>query len=109
MRRVAFHFTRLKVEYEYSLFNNDFEIAAIYNKENRKNKLKIDINNIKIIEPIHSEKLTRYQPVKNYNYTSYQRDANIYVLILNQNKSIYSVLIEPDPTTLNYIKKRIIP
>lgn len=55
-----FAFPRFNVEYEYSYVNGDIDIAAIYNKENRKHLASIEAADIECVAPLGSSELSSY-------------------------------------------------
>ena len=100
-----FAFPLLKVEYEYSLLNHDMEIDAIYNKEKRKAKMSLDIQNAEIIAPKGSHRLDSYHPEATCNFTSGNRDAKVFSIMLPVNQKMTCVDIEPDEKMIEHMKQ----
>lgn len=99
-----FIFPRFNVEYEYNLLNHDLDIAAVYNKSNRKDKMSIDIQHAEIIAPKNSHRLDSYHTNKTYDFSSGDANANTYAIIINLNQTLSTVLIDPDAEMLEHMK-----
>lgn len=100
----AYILPRTKQEYEYSLSNHYLDIALIYNKENRKDLFSIDLLKTELIAPAASQKLSGFQPAKEYHFTSGAPSDNVYAILFLQNNLLYKILIEPDARMLSNIK-----
>ena len=87
-----FIFPRFNVEYEYDLLNHELDIAAIYSKANRKDKLSIDIQHAEIIAPKNSHRLDSYA------------NTNTYAIIITLNQTLCTVLFDPDDEMLRHMK-----
>ena len=100
----TFIFTKLNVEYEYTLLNHDIDIDAIYSKAKRKKQLSFDFQKAEIIAPKKSHRIRSYQPEKTYDFTSGLPDANIYAIMTNIEAKRVCILIEPDQGMLDFMK-----
>lgn len=99
-----FIFPRFNVEYEYNLLNHDLDIAAVYNKSSRKEKMSIDIQHAEIVAPKNSHRLDSYHTNKTYDFSSGDTNANTYAIIINLNQTLSTVLIDPDAEMLEHMK-----
>lgn len=99
-----FIFPRFNVEYEYNLLNHDLDIAAVYNKSSRKDKLSIDIQHAEIIAPKNSHRLDSYHTSKTYDFSSGDGNAKTYAIIITLNQTLSTVLIDPDAEMLEHMK-----
>lgn len=99
-----FIFPRFNLEYEYNLLNHDLDIAAVYNKSSRKDKMSIDIQHAEIIAPKNSHRLDSYHTNKTYDFSSGDANANTYAIIINLNQTLSTVLIDPDAEMLEHMK-----
>ena len=99
-----FIFPRFNVEYEYDLLNHELDIAAIYSKANRKDKLSIDIQHAEIIAPKNSHRLDSYHTTKRYDFSSGNANANTYAIIITLNQTLCTVLFDPDDEMLRHMK-----
>ena len=99
-----FIFPRFNLEYEYNLLNHDLDIAAVYNKSSRKDKMSIDIQHAEIIAPKNSHRLDSYHTNKTYDFSSGDANANTYAIIINLNQTLSTVLVDPDTEMLEHMK-----
>ncbi len=104
MLAYRFLFPKLKVEYEYSLFNHDFDIAAIYNKASRKAKLSFNIKNTKMMAPKNSPRLANFKSYKVRDFTSGIDSKYVYAIIISDTELAQCIYIEPDDVMLDHIK-----
>lgn len=98
---------RLNKEYEYSLSNFYFDVAAIYNKENRKDLIEIDIREAEVFAPTGSSYLNGYRPAKTLDFTSGNKSAKTYAFMISINNTLHNIIIEPDETLLQLLKNRM--
>lgn len=96
-------FPKLSVEYEYALANQELEIAAIYSKSSRKELFNFDMREETVmIVPKGSPKLYNHQGKKVYDFTSGEKDAKVYVIVLKSPQAC--LCIEPDEKMLGLMK-----
>lgn len=95
---------RTRKEYEYSLSNHYLDIALIYNKENRKELVSLDLLNAELIAPTDSPRLAGYPSAKILNCTSNRKNGNCYSIIIRLNNVLHNLLIEPDDKLLSSLK-----
>ena len=96
---------KFKMDYEYSLTNSYLQIAAIYNKESRKDQFELDLRDAEIVAPAESPRL---QPIRNnarvLSFTSADKTLQEFSIILKQNNTTYNVIIQPDDKLKKLIK-----
>lgn len=92
------------IEYEYSILNHDMQVDVIYNKAKRSQKLVFNLREVEIAAPKGSGRLAYYQPAKVYDFSSGQADARVYSFIISIDKTLCSILMEPDDTMLAHMK-----
>lgn len=98
-------FPRLSVEFEYALLNHEMQIDIIYNRAKRKSRLNIDIQNAEIIAPKKSPRLNSYRPEKIYDFSSGNRSAQIYSIMIPVDKKNVCIYIEPDAKMLDHMQQ----
>ena len=99
-----FVYTKISVEYEYSLLNADLTIDAIYNKTKRKNLLNIDIKTLETAFPASSPKMNGKRNVKKIDCSTGDLNTS-YSLFLPQNGENILLLITPDDKLLDMLKR----
>lgn len=92
------------IEYEYSILNQDVEVDVIYNKAKRSQKLTFNLREVVIAAPKNSGRLAYYKPEKVYDFSSHEADAHVYSFIISIDKTLCSILLEPDETMLAHMK-----
>ena len=97
-------FPHSSMEYEYALSNYDMDIDAIYNRSKRESIMSFDIRKAEMIAPKGSSKLAYFQPKKTLDFTSGNADARVYSIMINLDKVLYNILIEPDDQMLDNIR-----
>lgn len=97
-------FPHSSMEYEYTLSNYDMDIDAIYNRSKRESIMSFDIRKAEMIAPKGSSKLAYFKPSKTMDFTSGNADARVYSIMINLDKVLYNILIEPDDQMLDNIR-----
>ena len=97
-------FPHSSMEYEYTLSNYDMDIDAIYNRSKRESIMSFDIRKAEMIAPKGSSKLAYFKPSKTMDFTSGNADARVYSIMINLDKVLYNILIEPDDHMLDNIR-----
>ena len=100
----TFIFTKMNVEYEYTVLNHDMDVDAIYNRTKRKRQLSFDLQKAEIIAPKTSPRLNSYRPEKVYDFSSREDDNKAYTIIMSMDAKLVSIIIEPDEGLLNHIR-----
>lgn len=78
------------VEYEYSYFDRELDIDAIYAKSRRKKVTSINLEQVEIAAPEKSFKLDNFRnkDCKISDYSSGESDGNFFIMYLNNNKKV---------------------
>ena len=83
-----FIFPRFKKEYEYSYVNGDIDIAVIYSKQSRKDKLNIPFESIECVAPVGSHHLDSYGTTfERVDYTTGTSDEKSYAVVTGGEKN----------------------
>jgi Ca2+/Na+ antiporter len=100
----AFIFTRLNVEYEYTLLNHDMDVDAIYSKQKRKRLLSFDFQKAEIIAPKNSPRLNAINIEKTYDFSSNDPENRAFAIIIPIQQKRTCVIIEPDQGMINHMR-----
>ena len=93
-----------RMEYVYTLTNDNVDIAAIYNASRRKEKMHFGLEQVTMIVPKGSDRISHETFKKIRNYTSgFGREQEI-ALVLEVNGSKELIIMEPDEKSLQHIK-----
>lgn len=92
------------LEYEYTLTNGSIEIAAIYNASKRKELMHFEMEQVKMVVPEGSERISNEVFVKTRNYTSKKKDRQAVALVVEINGKNELVLLEPNEKSMEHIK-----
>ena len=95
---------RIRREYEYYLLNYILEITLIMNKETRSNIMEFDIRKAEIVAPVGSSELKNFRPTKKLDFTSGNKNANIYSILIHLDQDLHNILIEPDERMIEQMK-----
>jgi len=92
------------MEYEYIFTNGNIEIAAIYNASKRKELMHFEMEQVAMVVPEKSERISHESFVKIRDFTSRNKDRHgiAFVVEINGNKEL--VIIEPNEKSLEHIK-----
>ena len=92
------------MEYEYTFTNDHVDIAAIYNASRRKEKMHFDMEQVTMIVPKGSNRISHETFKKTRNFTSgYGREQEI-ALVVDVNGNKHLIIMEPDERSLEHIK-----
>lgn len=93
-----------RMEYEYTLTNGNVDIAVIYNASRRREKMHFDLEQVTMIVPKGSNRISHETFKKTRNYTSgFGREQEIALVVeVNGNKEL--IIMEPDEKSLEHIK-----
>lgn len=100
-----FLFTR-NYEFEYSYFDGEVRFAKIINKSSRKNLKAYSMDEVYTIAPSGDRSVYRYEneeKLKVKDYTSKNKDAKIYVMIVKGKEGLEMIKFEPDDKYLDAI------
>lgn len=93
-----------KVEYEYTFTDSSVEIAAVLNARKRKELFSFDMDQVSMVVPKGSSRITNEKFSKIRNYTSKKKDAKIICMVLEVEKGKQVVMLEPNEKALAHIK-----
>ena len=100
----TFIFTKLNVEYEYTVLNHDIDVDAIYSRAKRKRQLSFDFQKAEIIAPASSPRVASRKPEKTYDFSSGEKNQKTYAIYMNIDQKNVCILIDGDPGLLNHIR-----
>ena len=79
------------VEYEFCYFDDEIDVAAIYNRARRKKKLSFRMENIDyMVKKVEPQQVTRY-------FANTANMGNIYTLVANLDGKRTAIVMESDP------------
>lgn len=96
----VFLFRRMNVEYEYLYVNGELDIDIILNKAKRKRKFSAAINDMELLAPEGVPELGQYQNGKVKDFSSGNKQARRYVLIVTNKGEMTKVIFEPNDTII---------
>lgn len=96
----VFLFRRMNVEYEYLYVNGELDIDIILNKAKRKRKFSAAINEIELLAPEGAPELGQYQNGKVKDFSSGNKQARRYVLVVTNKGEMTKLIFEPDDTII---------
>ena len=96
----VFMFRRLNVEYEYLFLNGDLDIDKIMNKAKRKKVFSVNVGDLELMAPFDAVELRQYQNARTYDYSSGNKQAKRYVLVVSGSGELKKVIIEPNGTII---------
>lgn len=94
-------------EYEYLLVSDELDIAVVKNKSKRKKINSYTLNELQCMAPVHSHRLDRYHSnpqVKVFDYSSGNKEHEIYSMIFASHGMLQEVKVEPNRTMLDEVK-----
>ena len=96
-----------KVEIEYVFVDGQLDFDVIYGGQKRKQKLRIDFEQVEIIAPKNSHVLDSYNELRVMNFSSMRKDADVYAIIAKSEKSgLVKILFEPDEKMKSLMKMK---
>lgn len=96
---VFYAFSYFKIEYEYVLTNNIFDIDIIYNKSKRKKKFNCLLNNIEFMCHVNDDKFENIEQV--LDFSSQVINDNTYCFLINISGKKTKIIIEPNENLLD--------
>lgn len=99
-----FFIPRLNVEYEYLYVNGDLDIDIIWNKQRRKNKYSMNINDLEVLAKAEASEVRNVQVDKTYDFSSRKTSTEKYVMIVSGNGEKVKVIFEPNQNILEGMK-----
>ena len=94
------------MEYEYSYFDGDFRFAKIINKQKRKELTGYVADNVTLIAPKGDRSLHQYESnpqTKRRDLSSGNKNAKIYVMVVNAEAGYQLTYFEPDEAYLDAV------
>lgn len=101
-------FPRLNVQYEYIYVDGQIDFDKIMGSTKRKHMLRLDFTQIDTMAVSRSKSLDQYNNIalKTKDFTSGNKDADVYVIIASKGNDKLRVLIEPGEDLLKCIKNK---
>ena len=103
-----FVFPKTDIEYEYLYVNGELDVDVIMAKSKRKKAKTLEMNHVDIMAPIRSHRLDYYNhngKLKVLDYSSGNSERNRYAMIVKLDQQTCKVILEPDETMLQMMKK----
>lgn len=92
------------MEYEYILTNGSVEVAAIYNASNRKELASFELENVTMVVPRDSNRISTEKFSKKRDYTSRMGEGKVISLVVDNDGKKELILLEPNEKTMAHIK-----
>lgn len=92
------------LEYEYTLTNGSVEIAAIYNANRRKELMSFELEQVTMIVPKDSPRISTENFAKKRDYSSRTGKGQVISLVIESDGRKELVSMEPDERLLAHIK-----
>lgn len=94
----VFMFRRLNVEYEYLFLNGELDIDKIMNKSKRKKVFSASVADMELFAPADAVELRQYQNARTFDFSSGDRQAKRYTMVISGKGELKKVIIEPNDT-----------
>ena len=106
----SYHFKipSTRLEFEYSLLNNEMNVDMIINKAKRKSIKSFDIKTVKLLTFRDSPNLKEFVGTKQYNYSSNDLSVKSYVLVVSSNNVNEAYIMDLDEHMLSMIQNYIL-
>lgn len=99
------------IEYDYCFANDEIEIAKIMNQKRRRTAITFDMNNIRLIAPEDSIRLSNEREknpqMRFTDYTSEEPTDKVYGFVLDLRGINTIILLEPTETMMEHLKQLI--
>ncbi len=100
-----FVFKRLDLEYEYTYFDGNLDIAKIMSKQSRKELFTTDIKEkMEMLAPTGNQEVERYRVEKVLDYSSRNKERKTYTMVTTHKEQKVKVIFEPNEKMLNSIR-----
>ncbi len=99
---------RTDIEYEYLYVNGELDVDMVMAKKKRKKANTFDLNQADLVAPLNSRRMEYYNGnsrLKVLDYSSGNPNAKRYAMITSANQQNCKVILEPDETMINMMKK----
>ena len=100
----TFIFTRLNVEFEYTVLNHDIDVDAIYSRAKRKRQLSFDIQKAELVCPNKSPRAASRKPEKIYDFSGGQDSKDTYAVYMNLNTKNICILMDFDQGMIDHVR-----
>ena len=100
----VFLFRSMDVEFEYLFVNGALDIDKIMAKSRRKKVFTMELNEMEVLAQGGSAELRPYQGLKTVDFSSGNRDAKQYEMVIVQKGEKKRVVFEPNSTILEGMK-----
>lgn len=103
-------YSKLNIEFEYTVINGNLDVDKIMSKKSRKRVLSIDIKDVGLMANINDEENNYLynnppQDVKLLDFTARDSDTDVYFIDCNVNSSRTIVLFQPNETIVESLWK----
>lgn len=98
-----FYKRHMDVEYEYCLVNTQLDIDKVIANSSRKSLISVDLKNIEVLAPLNSKYLSRLDNLKSYDFTSGDKNARIFVLVVRTDKETVKINFNPNNKLMDAI------
>lgn len=99
---------RFNMDYEYIFCDGQIDFDAIVGGNKRKNKLRIDFENLEIMAPEKSHRLDSYrnEQIKTKDFSSREANAVRYMLVVRVKDERVKVIFEPDEKMIDCARQK---
>lgn len=99
------------IEYDYCFYNEEVEIAKIMNRKRRRTAIQFEMNNIRLIAPEGSIRLSnereRYPQMRYTDYTSAEPTNRVYGFVLDLKGVSTTIMLEPTDTMMDHLRQLV--
>ena len=104
-------FRERNIEYDYCFANDEIEIAKIINRKRRRTAIQFDMNNIRLIAPEDSIRLSNEKEknpqIRFTDYTSEEPTNKVYGFVLDLRGISTLILMEPTDAMMEHLRQLI--
>ena len=104
-----FFLPQFNVEWEYIFCDGQIDFDRISGGEKRKTMLKIDMDNVDIIAPVHSHELDSYNSQQNVTVKDFSSKVDgvpRYCIFSSKDGQKLKIIFEPSETMLDYARQK---
>lgn len=99
------------IEYDYCFYNDEIEISKIMNRKRRRTAIQFDMNNIRLIAPAGSIRLSnereRNPQMRYTDYTSKEPSDPVYGFVLDLRGISTTIMLEPTETMMEHLRQLV--
>ena len=96
---------RMKVEYEYTFFMGDFDVAKVTNKSTRKKMLATNMKDVDLVAPTEAPELLGYRRLKAIDCSTSTPGARTYELVTKKGEDKVRLIFEPSQELLREMQR----